>query len=139
VAGEVHPLEHTGDAGIEARADSLRELFETAARGMLELIAETGRIEERVRVDFRAEGADRAELLVQFLGELHSLHDARGLLFRRAEVTELTEGAAAGRAHGERYDPARHVVIAPIKAVTYHGAEVAEERGRFRARVIFDL
>jgi SHS2 domain-containing protein len=139
MAGEVLRLEHTGDAGIEARADSLRELFETAARGMLELIAETGRIEERETVDFHVEGADPAGLLVAFLGELHSLHDARGLLFRRVEVTGLTGRTAAGRAHGERHDPARHVVIAPIKAVTYHGAEVVEERGRFRARIIFDL
>jgi len=40
---------------------------------------------------------------------------------------------------GERFDAARHPLKVQVKAVTYHGLEVARDEGGWRARVIFDI
>jgi SHS2 domain-containing protein len=40
---------------------------------------------------------------------------------------------------GERLDPARHATKVLIKAVTYHGLEVAQREGVWSARIVFDI
>ncbi len=135
-------LDHTADAGIEASADSLPELFSEALRGMTDVLTDVdlvgGGVERRVELDSeRLDG-----LLLELLGEALFRFEVDRELFREArlEIGENADGwGLAGTLVGERLDPARHPMKVMIKAVTYHRLEVARTEGGWRARVIFDI
>jgi SHS2 domain-containing protein len=137
------PLEHTADLGIEVRAARLGELFVDAASGLCDAITDVGAVEPRRERGFelRAEALDL--LMVAWLEELLYHFDTGGELYPagHAKVAEEGSGGWSLRAHlrGETFDPARHPLKVAVKAITYHGLEVAEDAEGWRARVLFDI
>jgi SHS2 domain-containing protein len=89
-----------------------------------------------VRVE---DAADAEDLLVRFLSELLFLHDARGWLFRGAEVLEIGAARVVAAAAGEPFDPGRHAILRQVKAVTYHHLLLSEDSSGFSARLVLDL
>ena len=143
MAGSFELIDHTGDVGLQVRADTLEELFETAGRALLSLMLEdpdTVRPIRRREVVVRA--ADLEELLVSWLSELNYLFSTEGVLFARFKVHGVeTNGKAILKAQvaGEPYDPERHELRLEIKAVTFHKLFVGKTDDHWEARVIFDI
>jgi SHS2 domain-containing protein len=135
-------IEHTADIGIEATGRDLAELFENAAAGMFEIMADTGSLApgESVKVEV-APGAPAAdELLVAWLEELIFISETRALLFQYAEVERAGDGRVSGTVFGESLDVNRGAVRDEVKAVTYHQLRVEElPEGGWTCRVIFDI
>ena len=125
-------IDHTGDIGIEVRAESPEALFAEAARAMFSILAQAPPDARGTPESFPA-GED-AETLREFLGEL---------LYRFSVERKMYVRFAAGNgrveAGWEPYDPLRHPLGTELKAVTWHQLEVARENGTWRARVIFDV
>jgi SHS2 domain-containing protein len=118
-------------------------LFAEAAGALLETIADPATVRTSLHRDFELSAPDLENLLVDWLGELVYVFEVDRQLFRDATVT-VTEAADGWRlaavARGEPYDPERHPIRVLVKAVTWHGLEVAcREDGAWRARVIFDV
>jgi SHS2 domain-containing protein len=132
-------LDHTGDLGILVRAATQEELFERAAAAMFCLVGDTGTVGETLVETVRVEAEDRETLLVAWLSELLYRHVVRGRLYRYFEVRALGETHLEGRVRGEPLDELRHEVETELKAVTYHGLLVSEDREGWSARVIFDV
>ena len=139
-------LDHTGDLGLEIEAPDSATLFTEALRGFTDCLTpvESVGAETARRVKLTAAGLDL--LLVDWLQEALFLFDTESLVFSAAEVElDGVAGDAAGevglcsRLYGERLDPERHPVKAPVKAVTYHALEVTRQDGVWRARVVLDL
>jgi SHS2 domain-containing protein len=80
------------------------------------------------------ESADRAALLADWLGELVYLSETEGFLAERVEELVL-DGASLSATLAGRAARPRNLV----KAVTYHGLELAPANGRWRARVVLDV
>ncbi len=135
-------LEHTADLAVEVNAASLAELFSEALRAMTDCVTDVERVERRLSRGFELTGEDPELLLVDWLSELLCAFEIEGQLFstaatrigRRDGKLELT--AEAG---GEIYDPQRHPLKVLIKGVTYHGLEVREQDGVWRATIVFDI
>ena len=137
-----HPfeiLEHPADVGFVAYGATQAELFENAAAAMLSLACDPATIEEKVQRELSAEGESIDALLYAWLAELLAVADAEGLVFRRAEVNEISERRVRGVAHGEKFDRARHRSGTYIKAVTFHQLEVLHNEQGWRARVFLDV
>lgn len=132
-------IDHTGDIGFEVTGRTEEEIFLRAADALLGLLADPSSVEERLEKVVQAEGSDRGELLVAFLGEVLYLHDAEDLLFRRASITSGPLPRLSAVLYGEKFDPARHSILRQIKAVTYHDLVVRERGGVWEARVILDI
>jgi len=132
-------LEHPADVGFLAYGATREELFQNAAAALLALGCETAAIEERERREVTAEGEDVEALLYAWLAEILAVADAEGLVFRRAEVTELNEGRVRGVAVGEKFDRSRHNAGTYIKAVTFHQLEVRRTDQGWKARVFLDV
>lgn len=133
-------FDHTGDSGVDLQAGSLEELAAEVARAFLELLTDApDAVGEREAVAVQVSGVDEADLLVALGNELIYRFEVDKLLCARLEVTRLAPGALEAVLHGERYDPARHPIARPIKAITHHEAGCARARGRWRARLVFDL
>jgi len=132
-------LDHPADVGFLAYGRTLEELFANAALAMFSLACELDGIEERLRREIEATGADTEALLYAWLAELLAVADAEQLFFRRAEVTALVPGGVRGVAYGEKFDKVRHRAGTYIKAVTYHQFRVEERPEGWRARVYLDV
>ncbi len=132
-------LDHTADLGILVYGKDLGELFTNAGEAFFTIITDLRRVRESTERIIRVDSPNLEDLMVNWLGELLYLHDVDGLLFRSFSIDELRDGTMKARARGEAFHEERHVIKTEIKAVTYHQIQVKKEKGRWRARIIFDL
>lgn len=131
-------IEHTADAGIESYGDTLGELFENSALGMMSMMLDPGSVEPREEVEIDLAGEDTEELLFEWLNHLLFLIETKGLAFGDFRL-EIDGNRLRGSALGERLDRERHSLGTQIKAATYHGMKVERRNSGWQARVIFDL
>jgi SHS2 domain-containing protein len=135
-------VEHTADVGIEVRAATLEALFVDAAAGFCDVITEMALIGGGEERPFEVDAAGLDLLLVAWLEELLFRFETTGVLYARGEASVEGKGESwslRARMRGERFDAARHPLRVQVKAVTYHGLEVARDEQGWRARVIFDI
>ena len=131
-------LEHTADAAIRARGDTLAELLVACAEGMFSILVEGGETGEEIAAEIALEADDAEELVHAWLRELLFRFSAEGLFVRRFEI-EADETSLRAVCHGERFDPDRHHGGSEIKAVTYHGFKVEHGPTGWIAEVLFDV
>ena len=136
--GSFQFIDHTADAGIPVKAETLEGLFETAALGFSELITRVDSLNCLIQRQFRLQETDIETLLVSWLQELLYLLDTEDLIFGRFQVN-LKDFTLEATAWGEVFDPERHTIRTEIKAVTYHQLEVVEDDKGWKAQVIFDI
>lgn len=137
-------IEHTADMGIRGWGGGMAEAFEETALAMFELMADIDGLAADRAVHVSCAGADREELLVEFLNALLSRTDIDEVVLVSVEITALErrgdEWMLAARA---RCAPRAHAagrLLAEVKAATYYGASVRESgRGRWEARCVVDL
>jgi SHS2 domain-containing protein len=132
-------LDHPADVGFLARGRTLAELFANAALALMSLGWELDDVEEKQRREIEADGEDAEALLYAWLSEILAIADADRLVFRRFEVTELTESRVRGAAWGEQFDASRHRARTYVKAVTLHQFEINETEAGWTARVYVDV
>jgi SHS2 domain-containing protein len=132
-------FEHTADLGLRMRAGDLETLFADAARGLLSMIVpelETVRpTEER---HFEIAGQERDYLLFDWLNELLYVFDTEHMLFSEFDVRFTPKGISV-TARGEPLDPSRHELDHEVKAITYHGLRLEQQKGQWTAEVIVDI
>jgi SHS2 domain-containing protein len=131
-------IDHTADIGLRAFGSTLVEAFVNAARGMLSLITDPDSIREVIYRDIKVTAPDQEVLLVEWLNELIYYFDTEQLLFRRFEITLLTETEIQARCYGEKTDRSRHILKMGIKSTTYHMLKITK-KDRCQAEVLFDI
>ena len=132
-------FDHTADLGLRIRGDSLKELFEEAARALFSVIVMNLQAVRTVRqLTFEIPGTRRDELLFDWLGELLWTFNAEHVLLCEFEV-DVREAGLTATARGEPLDPARHELDAEVKAITYHGLKVETNADGWLAEVIVDI
>ena len=136
--GSFQFIDHTADAGILVKAETLEGMFETAALGFSELITRVDSLNCLIQRQFRLQEDDIETLLVSWLQELLYLLDTEDLIFGRFRV-HLKDLTLKATAWGEVFDPEIHTMKTEIKAVTYHQLKVVEDEQGWRAQVIFDI
>ncbi|MFQ5956668.1 MAG: archease [Candidatus Brocadiales bacterium] len=146
LAGERYTvIEHTADLAFMAYGKDLEELFENAAYALFDVYTDLSRVEEKterpvdIRVKTEEVETDMEQLLVKWLNELLYLNEVEDLLFKRFKVERIGTGELRALAYGEKFSSDRHIILTPLKAVTYHRIEVVKEPDRWHARVIVDL
>lgn len=133
-------FDHTGDFGVDLSAPTREALYAEAARAWIALLTDApATVRERETRTIEAEGFDATDLLVALGNELLFLFESEAWLPARLEIGELDETHLSATAHGESFDPDRHPIARPAKAVTHHGAVVEESAEGWRGRLIFDL
>lgn len=129
-------LEHTADIGLGARGRTLQELFENAARGLLEILGAAAR-EGSDHDEIAVEADDSGALLVHFLDELIYLVDGRGA--RIAGTAVRFEGPTRLRARVTWTPSEEPVPGTELKAATFHQLSVEERENGYEATVYFDV
>jgi Uncharacterized conserved protein len=142
--GKYQILEHTADKGLAVEADSLPDLFETAARGLFRLMIDPDRYPPTEQVAIELQASDLEMLLVKWLNELLYHFEVHHRLFSGYGAIEVRE--TDGRWHLKAqayYCPIEPQQLewdgAPVKSVTYHGLRLERDSERWRLRVFVDV
>lgn len=133
------PIEHTADAGIKIFAPDFKGVFESAAQGLFDLIANLDKVTPTSRRQIEIEATDREALLVTWLSELNYLFLTERVIFKKFQITNLDECTLSAFVAGEPLDLEKHEIYTEVKAVTYHGLYIKEADDGCEAQVIFDL
>ena len=131
-------IDHTADVGIIAYGRDLEEAFANSAYGMFSLIADLDGVQEKVSRKVDIESIDQEALLVDWLNELLYLFDVKHIIFKRFEITALSQNRLQARIYGEKVDKSRHQLKTGIKAATYHMLKI-EKNKEVKVQFILDL
>ncbi len=132
-------IDHTADLGIRVPGEDSQDLFQNAARALMDLMIAGPTVKPTERKEIACEGEDLADLMVRWLGEVLYLFEGEGVVATSFDIHELGPERLRATVEGVLFDPEIHEVLTDIKAVTYHQIEVAPRGGRWEARVIFDV
>ena len=139
-------LEHTADVGLKVGGATLEELFENASKGMFAII--TGRkrkgrkgkfSQEWTKIKIKNQAGGFEELLVDWLSELLYLFNKEGILFSDFKINELNKTEIFGEAFGKKINLSQNTLQTEIKACTFHGLKIEENKKRFYCNIIFDV
>ncbi len=131
-------IDHTADVGIIAYGTTISQAFANAARALFSLITELDAVREVLYRDIELTASDEESLLVEWLNELIYLFDTENIIFKRFEITVLSDTRLKARGYGEKVDSLRHKLKTGVKAATYHMLKVSRGNG-YRVQVIFDI
>ncbi|MBI4851029.1 MAG: archease [Acidobacteria bacterium] len=132
-------FEHTADLGLRIKASDLNTLFSEAGKGFFSLIVEN--IDDVALVEtleIKVNGQDLEYLLFDWLNELLYISETQHLVFSYFNVNIDNNGLTA-KVSGEKIDYSRHILDHEVKAITYHGLVLKEEKTGWLAEVILDI
>jgi len=132
-------IDHTADIGIEVYGNTLQDLFAHAGFALFDIITDMAYVGTKEERSISITGIDREQLLVNWLSELLYLHDIETLLFRQFNVLNINEDCLNAVVSGEKFVEGKHSIKTEVKAVTHHDLSIKQEKGRWKARIIFDL
>ena len=135
---EFEIIDHTADVGIIAYGADMNEAFANAAKGLFSLITELDDVAEVLHRDVELTAPDQESLLVDWLNELIYLFDVENILFKRFDITRVTNTQLKARSYGEKVDSSRHQLKMGVKAATYHMLRV-EKAKDCQVQVLFDI
>ncbi|MDB5350973.1 MAG: hypothetical protein JWN86_2220 [Planctomycetota bacterium] len=139
--GTLETFDHTADVGFRVAAETLDDLFVTAAEGLFGYVVvnlEDVRPSESEAVSLSADTT--ADLLVTWLNELIFRCETRHRLYANFDVHLSEDGLKlAASIAGEPIDPDRHILDHEVKAVTQHGLSLTHSDNRWVAELILDI
>ncbi|MFC1506587.1 archease [Thermoproteota archaeon] len=136
-------LEHTADAYIEARGESLEEAYANAAIAMFQVMTETSKVEPKTEESIEVEGKDLSSLLYSWLEELLVRHEIKNKLYSKFHI-EIIEAQRESyrlkaKIYGEDFNSKKHPSKTEVKAVTFHMMEIDQSGDQNRIRFVLDL
>ena len=135
---EFEIINHTADVGIIAYGADMNETFANAAKALFSLITELDDVEEAIYRDIELTAPDQESLLVGWLNELIYLFDAENIIFKRFDVTQLSQTQLKARSYGHKVDSSKHKLKTGVKAATYHMLKIDKSNGG-KVQVLFDI
>jgi SHS2 domain-containing protein len=134
-------FDHTADIGVEVRGRTQKVLFVNAAEALFDVLIEskTGEKSAKQQTKITIEGAEVADLLINFLRELLYLFNGAKFVTVSCEIIQFSNKALQARLTGESFNRKKHVIKTEIKAVTYSGLTVEKQKTGWVARIIFDV
>ena len=132
-------INHTADVCLRVYGKSLDELFENAARAMMELITDREKINPSQEIEIEVRGETKEELLVHCLHEILFLHEVKKIVFKDFRLNLISETHAKGKAIGEKIDINKHELSFDIKAVTYHNLKIEPINDKLKVDIVFDV
>lgn len=126
---------------MEVTGRTRKDLFVNAAQALFDVMFESksGDVSEKKKKTITVEGADFADLLINFLREILYLFNGEKFVTGSCEIVEFTNKELTARLTGELFNSKKHLIKKEIKAVTYSGAKVEKIKNTWKARIIFDV
>ena len=132
-------VNHTADIRIRVYGKDLKELFENAALGMFNILADLEGITSSTELEIKAEGLDKEELLITWLDELLYNFYTKHIIFCEFDITELTDKNLTAKVKGRFIGENRNRLKTEIKAATRHDLRIEKKDDTYEVQIVFDV
>ena len=120
-------VNHTADISIKAYGKDLKALFENAALGMFNILADLEGITASTELEIKAEAPGAEELLVEWLDELLYSFYTKHIIFCEFNITGLTDTNLTAKVKGRFIGENRNRLKTEIKAATRHNLQIKKK------------
>jgi SHS2 domain-containing protein len=127
------------ELAVKVTGDSQADLFANSAFALFDVMLDVDKIEIKDRLPLEVEGADRDDLLVNWMRELLYLYQGSGYLLKEFVVREVKDTFVKADVCGEKIDPDRHEIKQEIAAVAYHQSRMTKTGNQWIAQLIFEV
>ncbi len=127
-------IEHVADVSFRVHGANLHELFENAARSMLEVQSQRNGSAPVTRA-FTATGDDRETLLVNFLNEILYLQDVHGEIYCECTIQVISDRSLQAKVLGQPRVRSYRL----IKAVTFHNLKIEPVPDGLQVTLVMDV
>ncbi len=132
-------LNRSSDLVIKVFGKTQAELFGNSAFALFDILADMEKVEMRDSLQLEVEGADRDDLMVNWVRELLYLFQGSDFLVKEVEVQEIKENYVRAEVKGEKFDPDRHEIRRGIRDVAYDQSRMEKTGDQWMAQLIFEL
>jgi SHS2 domain-containing protein len=127
------------ELAVKVVGNSQADLFANSAFALFDVMTDVEKIEIKERLPLEVEGADRDDLLVNWMRELLYLYQGSGYLLREFQVREVKDTLVKADVCGEKIDPDRHEIKKEVAAVAYHQSRIQKTGNQWTAQLIFEV
>lgn len=132
-------VNHTADISIKAYGKSIKELFENAALGMFNILADLEGITTSTELEIKVEAPDREELLIEWLDELLYNFYTKHIIFFGFNITELADNRLSAKVKGRFIGENINRLKTEIKAATRHDLHIVKTKDVYEVQIVFDV
>ena len=129
----------SSDLAVKIFGKSQGELFANSGFALFDLLTHIDRVEAKENLALEVEGADRDDLMVNWMRELLYLYQRSGYLLKDFVVKEVKDNYIRGEVGGEKFDPDRHEIQREISAVVSHQSRMEKTGDQWTAQVVLEL
>jgi SHS2 domain-containing protein len=127
------------ELAVKVTGGSQADLFANSAFALFDVISDVEKIEIKERLPLEVEGADRDDLLVNWMRELLYLYQGSGYLLKEFVIREVKDTSLKAEVCGEKVDPDRHEIKQEIAAVAYNQSRMTKTGNQWTAQLIFEV
>jgi SHS2 domain-containing protein len=127
------------DLAVKVLGNSQADLFANSAFALFDVMTDVEKVAIKDRMPLEVEGADRDDLMVNWMRELLYLYQGSGYLLKEFHIREAKDTSVKAEVFGEKIDPDRHEIKKEILAVAYHQSRMQKTGDQWTAQVIFEI
>jgi SHS2 domain-containing protein len=127
------------ELAVRVVGNSQPDLFANSAFALFDVMTDVDKIEIKDRLPLEVEGADRDDLMVNWMRELLYLYQGSGYLLKEFQISEVKDTVVKAEVCGEKIDPDRHEIKQEVAAVAYHQSRMAKTGNQWTAQLIFEV
>jgi SHS2 domain-containing protein len=127
------------ELAVKVTGGSQADLFVNSAFALFDVMLDVEKIEIKERLPLEVEGADRDDLMVNWMRELLYLYQGSGYLLKEFVIREVKDTSLKAEVCGEKVDPDRHEIKQEIAAVAYHQSRMTKTGNQWTAQLIFEV
>jgi SHS2 domain-containing protein len=127
------------DLAVKVLGNSQADLFANSAFALFDVMTDVEKVAIKDRMPLEVEGADRDDLMVNWMRELLYLYQGSGYLLKEFHIREAKDTSVKAEVFGEKIDPDRHDIKKEILAVAYHQIRMQKTGDQWTAQVIFEI
>ncbi|RLE49535.1 MAG: hypothetical protein DRJ31_04580 [Candidatus Methanomethylicota archaeon] len=135
-------LEHMADVYVKAYGRDLKEVFESAAKALFEVMINTEKVDLKEEYEVTVEGMDLYQLLYNWLEELLIIFTSQGLAIGKTSITDLKCNGVCylkAKVYGEKYSVEKHEARTEVKSPTYSLMEIRVSKDFAEAKFVLDI
>ena len=127
------------ELAVKVVGNSQPELFTNSAYALFDIMTDVEKVEIKDRLPLEVEGADRDDLLVNWMRELLYLFQGSGYMLKEFNIREAKDTVLKAEVCGEKIDPDRHEIKQEISGVAYHQSRMQKTGNQWTAQLILEI
>ena len=127
------------ELAVKVVGNSQADLFANSAFALFDVMTDLEKVEVKERLPLEVEGADRDDLLVNWMRELLYFYQGSGYMLKEFNIREVKDTLLKAEVCGEKIDPDRHETRKEISAVAYNQGRMQKTGNQWTAQLIFEI